>query len=175
MKKTIFFLALTCIFMASCNEELFTEDIDSQSKINLLEKSDPYLNGKAVTRTFKIHRSIGASVVNLETWQVLVQGAGNATFLGNFEVYYTFTMNQPRTMFGHMMAANGDQIDIMYDCENYMPPFKQAVDSDIITAYYIIVGGTGRFKGAKGTIVMYGTSSLTTGAFDLQGEGEITF
>ncbi len=33
MKKTIFFLALTCIFMASCNEDLFTEDLDSQSKL----------------------------------------------------------------------------------------------------------------------------------------------
>ena len=65
MKKTIFFLALTCIFMASCNEDLFTEDLDSQSKLNLLEKtSDPFLNGKAVTKTLKIHSSVGTMVIN---------------------------------------------------------------------------------------------------------------
>lgn len=176
MKKTLFFLALTCIFMASCNEDLFTEDLDSQSKINLLEKSDPYLNGKAVTKTLKIQRSIGTQAINFETGQVVVQGAGNATFLGKFVVSYDFIMGQPWTMTGYMMAANGDQINIKYDYLNYMPPFEQ--NGDQIKAYYTIDGGTGRFAGATGTIVMYGYSamtSMTTGIFDLQGEGEITF
>lgn len=29
MKKTIFFLALACIFMASCNEDLSTDEIET--------------------------------------------------------------------------------------------------------------------------------------------------
>ena len=175
MKKTIFFLALTCIFMASCNEDLFTEDLDSQSKLNLLEKSDPFLNGKTVTKILKIHSSVGTMVINPD-YTVVVNGAGNATFLGSFTVHYEFTMNRPDTMSGYMMAANGDQINIIYDYAHYMPPFIQ--NGDQITAYYLITGGTGRFAEATGTIEMKGTSvmtSMTTGAFDLQGEGEITY
>jgi len=162
--------------MASCNEDLFTEDLDYQSKLNLLEKSDPFLNGKAVTKTLKILSSVGTMVINPDNGQVVVNGAGNATFLGNFTVHYEFTMGLPDTMAGYMMAANGDQINIIYDYAHYMPPFIQKGDQ--ITAYYLITGGTGRFADASGTIIMYGysaMSSMTTGIFDLQGEGEITY
>ncbi len=176
MKKTIFFLALTCIFMASCNEDLFTEEFDSQSKLNLLEKSDPFLNGKTVTKTLKIHSSVGTMVINPDNGQVVVDGAGNATFLGNFNVHYEFIYGYPQTMSGYMMAANGDQINIIYDYAHYMPPFIQ--NGDQITAYYLITSGTGRFAGTTGTIEMNGYSvmtSMTTGVFDLQGEGEMTY
>jgi len=170
MKKTIFFLALTCIFMASCNEDLFTEDLDYQSKLNLLEKSDPFLNGKAVTKTLKVHRASGIMVINPENGLVVVNATGNATFLGSFVTHYEFYYGYPGSMSGYMMASNGDQINIIYDLER--PPTQ---NGDNITAYYTITGGTGRFANATGTIMMFGTLSQTTGIFELQGEGLITY
>jgi hypothetical protein len=171
MKKTIFFLALTCIFMTSCNEDLFTEDLDSQSKLNLLEKSDQFLNGKAVTKTFKIHRWVGTIVFDNE--QIIMEGTGNASFLGKFVSLGKYEeIGVPETMKGKIWGANGDGIDLIYDF-NFNPPVIQDVDN--AKAYYKIVGGTGRFSGVTGTIVMHGYLSLDTGNYDMEGEGEITY
>jgi len=173
MKKTIFFLALTCIFMASCNEELFTEDIDSQSKINLLEKSDPYLNGKAVTKTFKIQKWAGTIEFDFDNDKIILEGTGIASFLGKFVSLGIYEeIGVPESMTGKIWGANGDRIDLIYDFK-FNPPVIQ--DGDNAICYYKIVGGTGRFAGATGTIVMHGYLSIDTGNYDMQGEGEITF
>jgi hypothetical protein len=180
MKKTIFFLALTCIFMASCNEDLFTEDLDSQSKLNLLEKtSDPFLNGKAITRDLKIHKSVGTITVGpssecVNSYQVLIMGTGNATFLGNHDLKMWFCVdrygNRLTDCLGVVTAANGDQFftKMRFDIEDPNNP-------DNFDGTFDITGGTGRFSGATGWFRTTGIFSITNGVYDLVGEGEITY
>jgi hypothetical protein len=195
MKKTIFFLALTCIFMASCNEDLSTNEIETQEKNKIVENAkqsvqtiftnyenkdviptpSKFENGKEVTRTFKIHRSIG-EVQTLypsdecnPNAQVIMTGAGNATFVGNFNVLikYCVDINQTPTSLitADMTAANGDIIYTLMIGSEY----KDAV----FYSYYTIIGGTGKFTGAYGDITLYGLFDGTH--FDVEGGGSITF
>ena len=180
MKKTIFFLALTCIFMASCNEDLFTEDLDSQNKLNLLEKtSDPFLNGKAITRDLKIHESIGTITVGPSSecaapyiYKVVIVGTGNATFLGNYNLEMWFCVdrygNRLTDCLGVVTAANGDKFYTLMTDSNH----NQGPDW---WGKFMITGGTGRFSEATGEFETKGLFSVEQGVYDLVGEGEITY
>lgn len=148
---------------------VFTEDKKDFSKSS---------NAKAVTRTIKFNRSVGyfdfvfPSTDCAPFTQVLIIGKGNATFLGNFDVLnkYCFDGEQPvGPVYGFLTAANGDEI------------FTQMIGAvevpapEISVFDYVILGGTGRFDGASGTIQMYGTIDRVNFLFHLEGEGEITF
>jgi hypothetical protein len=195
MKKTIFFLALTCIFMASCNEDLSTNEIETQEKNKMIENAkqsvqtvfssyenkdlvqskSSFQNGKAVTRTFKVHRSIGTveAVYPSEECspyaQVVMKGEGNATFMGQFSVLikYCVDMNQiPQSLItADMTAANGDIVYTLMTGGGY--------EGDVHISNYLIIGGTGRFENAEGFITLAGYFDQQV--FDVKGEGEITF
>jgi hypothetical protein len=185
MKKIIFFLALTCIFMASCNEDLFTEDLDYQSKLNLLEKtSDPFLNGKAITRDLKIHKSIGTITVGPSSecdapysYKVLIVGTGNATFLGNYNLEMWFCLNPLNgdnlDCYGVVTAANGDKFYTLMTDSNH----NQGPDwwGKFMINPLGMPSGTGRFSEATGEFETAGLFSVEQGVFDLVGEGEITY
>ncbi len=180
MKKTFFFLALTFIFMASCNEDLFTEDLDSQSKLNLLEKtSDPFLNGKAITRDLKINSSIGTTTMSqsedcINSYLVTIEGTGQATFMGNYKLYMTMCVdaegNAVSECLGTITAANGDK---------YYTRLIKTVhgENDYFEGTFLITGGTGKFTGASGEFITIGKFLVQypTGYFDVVGEGWIKF
>ena len=135
-------------------------------------------NAKAVTRTIKFQRSSGyfdfvyPSTECSPYVQVLIVGTGNATFLGNFEVLnkYCFDGEEPvGPIYGFLTAANGDEIHTQMIAATELPA------PEISNFDYIILGGTGRFEDASGTIHMYGTIDRVNFIFYLEGEGEITF
>ncbi len=128
-----------------------------------------------MTRNIKIHRSIGVVQTVYPSdecspfAQVIMTGAGNATFVGNFNVLikYCVDINQTPTSLitSDLTAANGDIIrSLMIGSE-----YKDAV----FYTYYTIIGGTGRFTGAYGDITLYGL--FDGNHFDVEGGGSITF
>ena len=142
--------------------------------IDNLAKSD---RANKVIRTLKIHRSKGFfSIKESEDCapylQVVIEGNGNATFLGNFNVVntYCFDGTAPTSPIrGILTAANGDQIfTIVTYAEEYDPPEESYL-------HYEVEGGTGRFEGITGYIDMYGIIDRTAFTFDLYGTGEIAF
>ena len=78
---------------------------------------------------------------------------------------------------GIMTAANGDELhtNIPY------PEDGSIWKENGVTYYeYTIMGGTGRFEGASGTILMWGIGTPDpddpfTGTWEMEGEGTITY
>jgi hypothetical protein len=195
MKTQILLSLFIATMVFSCSNDKLSGESSLEESINLQEKalltpltndiftklnkeSSKSSNAKAVTRTIKINRSAGffdfvfPSTECAPFIQVLIIGKGNATFLGNFDVLnkYCFDGEQPvGPIYGFLTAANGDEI------------FTQMIGAIEVPAPeisffdYVILGGTGRFEGASGTIQMYGTIDRVNFVFNLEGEGEITF
>ncbi|WP_228850324.1 hypothetical protein [Aegicerativicinus sediminis] len=147
----------------------------SNGDLNVFKKSS---SANAVTRTIKFQRSSGyfdfvyPSTDCSPYLQVLIVGNGNATFLGNFEVInkYCFDGENPvGPIYGFLKAANGDEIFTQMIGATELPA------PEISNFEYIILGGTGRFEGATGSVHMYGIIDRINFLFNLEGEGEITF
>jgi len=181
--------------MASCNEDLSTNEFETQEKNiiienakqsvqtvfsnyenkDLVQSKSSFQNGKAIARIFKIHRSIGtvSSVYPSEECspyaQVITTGEGNATFVGHFTVLIKYCVDMggnPQSLItADMTAANGDVINTIMIRGYYI--------DNLFYSDYIIVGGTGRFENATGNITLYGL--YDTEAFNVEGEGLITF
>ena len=100
---------------------------------------------------------------------VLVEGTGNATHLGQFTLAIPHRVNRAtRTAIGsyHFTAANGDTLSADFTGQS-MPTATLGVISIVETA--TITGGTGRFAGATGSFTserLYDTFiGTTTGSF----------
>ena len=84
---------------------------------------------------------------------VNLEGSGNATQLGRFDVSISLVANATDgTAVGtyEFTAANGDTLTADFT-ERFTPTDVPGVFSDVITA--TITGGTGRFAGATGSFV----------------------
>jgi hypothetical protein len=79
-------------------------------------------------------------------------GTGEATHLGRFRLTSEFTVTPAATASGTAVwtAANGDQIIATTTGHVVAPPPPFLV----VTETHIITGGTGRFAGASGSIVL---------------------
>ncbi len=100
---------------------------------------------------------------------VLVEGTGNATQLGQFAVAIPHRVDRvARTAVGsyHFTAANGDTLSADFTGQS-MPTATLGVIAIVETA--TITGGTGRFAGATGSLTcerLYDTLlGTTTGSF----------
>lgn len=138
-------------------------------------------SGKMIERTIKFQKATGVMeiVVNPEAcspegFQLVINGEGNATFLGKHTVYNSVcvdaNLNPVSPIMGEITAANGDKIYTMVTT----PPW---VDEDGTHYLYDIIEGmcTGRFEGATGYLDIYGVIDFSTMTWDLQGTGKITF
>lgn len=108
--------------------------------------------------------------VNPPIVSVHFEGTGNATYLGRYTVEFTGLVNQatrtevgPATMV--ITAANGDTITTQVTGRG--TPVAPGVVSIVDTA--TVTGGTGRFAGATGSLVLERTffvlEGRTTGSF----------
>ena len=104
------------------------------------------------------------------TVDVLVDGTGNATQLGQFALTIPHRVNRAtRTASGsyHFTAANGDTLSADFTGQS-MPTATLGVISIVETA--TITGGTGRFDGATGGFICErlfdAVAGTTIGSFD---------
>jgi len=105
---------------------------------------------------------------------VTLEGEGNATQLGHFDVSSSLVANAADgTAVGtyEFTAANGDTLTADYT-ESFTPTDVPGVFSDVITA--TITGGTGRFAGATGSFVSDRVADHVTGIVSDSFEGTIS-
>jgi hypothetical protein len=105
---------------------------------------------------------------------VTLEGEGNATQLGHFDVSSSIVANAAdSTAVGtyEFTAANGDTLTAHYT-ESFAETDVPGVFSDVITA--TITGGTGRFTGATGNFVAYRVADHVTGIVSDSFEGTIS-
>ena len=105
---------------------------------------------------------------------VNVEGSGNATQLGRFDVSISLVANAADgTAVGtyEFTAANGDTLTADFT-ERFAPTDVPGVFSDVITA--TITGGTGRFAGATGSFVSDRVADHVTGIVSDSFEGTIS-
>ena len=105
---------------------------------------------------------------------VTLEGEGNATQLGHFDVSSSLVANAADgTAVGtyEFTAANGDTLTADYT-EYFTPTDVPGVFSDVITA--TITGGTGRFAGATGSFVSDRVADHVTGIVSDSFEGTIS-
>ena len=105
---------------------------------------------------------------------VNVEGSGNATQLGRFDVSISLVANATDgTAVGtyEFTAANGDTLTADFT-ERFTPTDVPGVFSDVITA--TITGGTGRFAGATGSFVSDRVADHVTGIVSDSFEGTIS-
>jgi len=103
-----------------------------------------------------------------------IEGGGNATHLGKFEVSIPHVTNRSNgTAIGtyEFTAANGDTLTADFTSQ-VTPTDVPGVFSDVITA--TITGGTGRFAGATGSFVAYRVADHVTGIVSDSFEGTIS-
>ena len=105
---------------------------------------------------------------------VTLEGEGNATQLGHFDVSSSIVANEADgTAVGtyEFTAANGDTLTADYT-EIFAPTDVPGVFTDVITA--TITGGTGRFAGATGSFVSDRVADHDTGIVSDSFDGTIS-
>ena len=162
-------LMLTCLILAvSCEQDPLTLDqIAQEAAIDSEE-----MVARGVTKKLKIKRASGTMTqVDLKPCDNIldpfVEGTGIASHLGKFSIENYMCLDGEKVRIrGVMTAANGDKIFTYVSA----PPWVQ----DGLTYYqYTIYGGSGRFQGITGEIVVYGTFGPTS--WSLSGEGYFTY
>jgi hypothetical protein len=110
-------------------------------------------------------------------------GIGNFSHLGQVETVWAIPSAELDLLNGRLIvaspewtgtitAANGDQIFGVYEFPHNVIPFSPTGDLSF-EADLRITGGTGRFDGATGQAVSFGTANIFTGAFTIYLRGSI--
>ena len=170
MKKILPLVLLGLLVVFSCSK---SDD--------LIEPDSELKSGKMVERTIKFVKCTGTmEVVESELCadfgglQMLIEGSGNASHLGNISVKNTLCidseMNPVTAIQGELTVANGDKICTMVITppwmENGMIHYRYDVQSELCT---------GRFENASGYIIMWGDIDYATMTWDLKGEGQVAY
>ena len=179
MKKLLNFavMAFVILAVAGCVKDESTTPLNKGQDGNMLLKKHP------VTKTIKFMNSSGTiDVIYSEENECfpayalsLINGDGNATHLGHFTVVNTYCVDfeghPASSISGLLTAANGDQIftQIADPSTGIYPG-----DNGLMFFEYEIIGGNGRFDGADGDILMWGTINEDM-TWELEGEGTITY
>jgi len=109
-------------------------------------------------------QSVETYVINFPIMSVTATGSGQASKLGRFTVSYDVEVNLltiAGTGSAQFVAANGDRI--------FAEGTGQATETGTLGEFnvienYTIIGGTGRFAGASGSITLDRVVDTTTGA-----------
>lgn len=195
-RSLIFFLLLFFIFgcskenvrdnITSLQNETPNEQISLAPLHNYLAAENVQVpvekSGKLKTKTIKFHESSGIMGIIPNPgecepygglYQVVIEGTGHATHLGLFEVINTYCVglegNPISPIYGIMTAANGDQL--------FSQMTSSWIDETTGVMYYgyNIYNGNGRFEGATGNTLMWGTVDYANNTWYLEGEGNITY
>ncbi len=177
MLQRILLLMIFGIFFFGCSEDLTFSD--NEMEIEKLGTENPHLNGKAVTKPFKVMAS-GYAVPDFTTSEcgdyVLfkAKGDGHANHLGKFDVFLAYcldlsTFQVVSPIDALQTAANGDQL---YSVSYTAVPVP---GTTIVVHEYEYYKGTGRFEGVTGSLTLYVDFDLATGEWTAEGEGEITY
>jgi len=101
----------------------------------------------------------GYSEENPYMYHVIVTANGTATHLGKTYAYFDFCCNVETGVYGqadiYLVAANGDMLFL--SAEGQVMTGRLDYHPDYVNSYWkdpmIVMGGTGRFEGATGTIM----------------------
>ncbi len=108
---------------------------------------------------------------------VEINGEGQASHLGKstFIALTNLNVTPPPpfkiTATSTMVSANGDEL--YTEAHGTVMPLEN--DNRKVTVYHTIVGGTGKFKNAKGQFVGIGEADVITGIGYLEIEGKISY
>ena len=104
-------------------------------------------------------------------------GSGTGTYIGGFTTRITFCANPTTLAYfngkGSFVAENGDEIFIAGEGQ-ILPSDKPGYDLEFFDEFEV-VGGTGRFTGAKGKLTTESYVNLTTQQTDHIWKGKVTF
>ncbi|NNK69341.1 MAG: hypothetical protein HKO96_02610 [Flavobacteriaceae bacterium] len=162
-KLVLSVLALAFIF-TGCSDE----PVDQSAESTISERG--------AERPFKVR---GAGVFNLADSDVcaplatiIIEGTGNGTHIGNFDVLITECNDLAGTIIqnGIVTAANGDEL--------YFVATNFSADDNGPFGEYDFEGGTGRFEDSYGYLKLYNTLVVTgpgTGTYSNQGEGYLAY
>ena len=148
------------IFATSC--------IENQKVV--IEKPFVDLKGRYETQSSPIDATPTELRVKI-TGEVKISHLGKSTLLAFTTVNLTppppFNLSATSTM----VAANGDEI--YTEATGTLMPVGN--NKREITIYHTIVGGTGRFRNAKGSLIGTGENDVNTGLGYIDIEGEISY
>ena len=106
--------------------------------------------------------------------QMVVEGTGIATHVGRLTVTNLTCVDEAGNflspIYGFIIGANGDEIHTMMGT-----PYPDLDNPPNIYYPYTIIGGTGRFDGATGDVMMHGITDFVNGTWTLSGDGEISY
>jgi hypothetical protein len=179
MKTQVFLLSVLFLIAIGCSKE--NNVTTSEKDVITLEKS------QTVTKHLSFKKSWGTYLVTYgengcypEYAQSVIEGEGNATHLGHFTVRNEYCVDfegTPTTpIYGWLTHANGK--DVIYTMVEDPANDIYTGPDGLLYFEYEIIGGEGRFEGAEGDILMYGTLTPETpfsGTWYLEGEGTITY
>ncbi len=132
----------------------------------------PFHDLKGRYETVSTHQGANPPIVTIE-----IKGEGQASHLGKSTFIAISNLNVASppiftlTATSTMVAANGDEI--FTEAHGTTVPLEN--DKRKVTVYHTIVGGTGRFKNAKGQFVGTGEADVITGLGFLEIEGKISY
>ncbi|MBT8287801.1 MAG: hypothetical protein KJO00_07260 [Bacteroidia bacterium] len=162
-RLVLLFMAMIAISFISCDVD---EPIDESQK-----------RGVQVERPFKMRSSgtfqiVTPVVCDEGLVQVLIEGQGKGTLIGNFSVTITYCTDfgDIHILNGYQIAANGDQL--------FFYNIGGGEDENGFYNDYYYYSGTGRFENVSGTLRLYGVFEFTgptSGVFSNQGEGTLTY
>ena len=113
------------------------------------------------------YKQLSPTTTSPPTLLVDGSGSGNATHLGHFTLTYEFVVDLT-TLAGsgsaHFIAANGDSLFAAVTGQAYP---TQNPDVVSILEEYTIIGGTGRFAGASGSVTVMRDLNTVTGVTSL--------
>jgi hypothetical protein len=174
-------LVLFVLAFTGCSKD---NDLQMQNGFGEDESSSFLKNVKI--KTFTILSSSGDMVFTVspendcfsQGWaQANITGTGIATRLGNFAIESHFCVDQqglPMTsMNGSLTAANGDKILIYM--EDPSVGFYFDPNDGLFHMEFVVVGGTGRFTNATGTVSNWGHVDFVNNVWDFEGQGTIIF
>lgn len=152
--KNFIYVAAGIFLLMTCSKS--DEFLNDDSSGNMLKSTD-----KTVTVPFKVDYLGNYTFVDVDGTcgtgylHVIVDGQGTGTHLGNSTVHFDFCVYD-NGYYGptvsQMVAANGD---ILYvSCQGQVIDGRLDDHPSYVTSYwrdpFVILGGTGRFKGATG-------------------------
>ena len=203
MEKYFLIFLGVLLFTTSCQDEsLLNQDVMfEENEMNL----EPYVKAynqyeadefnllpalksaeshkKTLTKTIVFKRSSGtlSIVVNpgycgdfSPPLQMVIEGTGIATHLGKITVVNLACVSMEGSIvsyvYGFITAACGSEIHTRMGT-----PYPDFDNLPNLYYPYTIIGGTGKYSGATGSILMYGSTDLTTGLWSFIGEGSISY
>ena len=157
MRKLLFFIAGIGLLVACSKSDHFWGDEP------LGRTTDP--EAVMVTMPFKVDYLGNYTSMEVTdgcgvypAMRVVVDGTGTGTHVGNSTVHFDFCCNLETGVYGfgvpteYIVAANGDILYI--SCEGQVMGGRLPEHPDYVNSYwkdpFVILGGTGRFKGATG-------------------------